>query len=102
MRYDRLEKLYGSLMDITDRFKGTLGDADPEALVRLSEEHRNVMNALKASGLSRDPKLLPVVMESSRQVGEMVAELKKQLIETSSELKAAGNRKKMVCAYGRM
>jgi len=89
-------------MDITDRFKGALGDADPEALVRLSEEHRNVMNALKASGLSRDPKLLPVVMESSRQVGEMIAELKKQLNETSSELKAAGNRKKMVCAYGRM
>ena len=101
MRYDRLERLYGSLMDITDRLKGTLDDADPEALVRLSEEHRNVMDALKAAGFSRDPQLLQLVMEASRQVGEAVAELKKRLNETGGELKAAGNRQKLVSAYKR-
>jgi len=103
LRYDHTEQLYGSLINITERLiKGTLDDADPEALVELSEEHRKVMGAIQASGFSRDPKLLKLIMEASRKTREMIAELKRQLNETGSDLKSVGNRKKLHGAYRRM
>ena len=63
MRFDRPDKLYKSLINITERLKNTICDADPEELARLSEEHGKVMDALKASDCRRDPQLLQLVLD---------------------------------------
>jgi len=93
--------LYKSLHDITIRAKKALGENDLEMLVRLGEEHENIMNELKQAGLSDDFDMLGMINEIKDEVDELVAEMERKRDETGRELKKIGNGKKLVAAYGR-
>ena len=100
MRFNH-KTLYKSLHDITIRAKKALGENDLEMLVRLGEEHENIMNELKQAGLSDDFDMLGMINEIKDEVDELVAEMERKRDETGRELKKIGNGKKLVAAYGR-
>ncbi len=95
------EMLYKSLHNITMKIKIALGDDDIETLVRLGEEHENIMNDLKQAGLSDDPEIFDLIKEVKDEVDELVAKIERMRNETGRELKKIGNGKKLTAAYGR-
>jgi len=101
LQFDYLTGQYERLINISNRLKSSLGRSNPETLLQISEEHRSVMDAIRASDVSRDPKLIQLVAEARRQAVELTEELKEQLNQTGIELKTVGNRKKLLGAYGR-
>jgi len=94
------ETLYGSLADITARINSALGENDARALMGLAEEHRDVMDSLKRSGLSRDAGLLDRVKETRDQVHEVVAKIGKQRDELGRQLVMFERKKRVSAAYG--
>ena len=92
--------LYNNLRDITIRAKKALGENDIETVVRLGEEHENIMNNLKQAGLSDDPLILDLIKEVKDEVDELVAEIEKERNETGRKLKKIVNGKKLVAVYG--
>jgi hypothetical protein len=59
------------------------------------------MDALKASGLSRDPRLMEMVTEAQFQVNQVIEQIKGRLQETGRNLKTTDNKKKLASAYGK-
>lgn len=91
--------LYKGLSDITIMLKKAIGENDIETVVRLTEEHENIMNKLKHAGLSNDPQMLDLIKEIKDEIDELIVEIEKKRDETGRELKKIVNGKKLVAAY---
>ena len=92
--------LYNNLRDIIISAQKALGKNDIETVVRLGEEHKNIMNNLKQAGLSDDPLILELIKEVKDDVDELVLEIERKRNETDKELKKIVNGKKLVAVYG--
>lgn len=101
MQSEPHEDLLKKLSDITKEVKNALETNDTQSFPSLTKEHKNVMNALKKAGLSRDPQLFELVKEIRDQVHEVVKKMESRRRETAEELNAIGNKKKLAAAYGK-
>lgn len=100
MKFEPQEMLYRKLANITAGVRSALMKDDIEALNRLAEKHKVVMNELENAGFSRDPQLRGLVHAIKHQVQEVVIEMERRRDKTRRELKAHANRRKLARAYG--
>jgi hypothetical protein len=96
---DPHEILYRKLAEITDRISFALKETDPEVLMLLAAEQDTVVKDLQQAGIVTDSRLLGQVQEVSRQVSDVIKEIKQCQHDISIRIKQVSDGKKLVHAY---
>ena len=99
MQHNRHEMLYLKLAAITDQVRMALKEADPDVLTSLAEDHQNVMKELQEAGASSDTQIVKQIQMVSRQVFDVMSEIRQRQLGVSTQIRQLADGKKMVHAY---
>ena len=99
MQHNRHEMLYLKLAAITDQVRMALKEADPDVLTSLAEDHQNVMKELQEAGASSDTQIVKQIQMVSRQVFDVMSEIRQRQLSVSTQIRQLADGKKMVHAY---
>lgn len=99
MQHDRYEMICVKLAAITDQVRLALKEADPDELTSLAEDHKTVMKELQEAGISKDKQPLELVQALSRQVNDVISEIRQRQMDVSTQIRQLAEGKKMVHAY---
>ena len=99
MQHNPHEMLYLKLAAVTDQVRLALKEADPDMLTSLAEDHQTVMKELQEAGISRDGQLLEQVQVLSRQVCDVISEIRQRQLGVSTRIRQLSDGKKMIHAY---
>lgn len=99
MQHNRHEMLYLKLAAITDQVRMALKEADPDVLTSLAEDHQNVMKELQEAGASSDTQIVKQIQMLSRQVFDVLSEIRQRQLDVSTQIRQLADGKKMVHAY---
>ena len=91
--------LYLKLAAITDQVRMALKEADPDVLTSLAEDHQNVMKELQEAGASSDTQIVKQIQMVSRQVFDVMSEIRQRQLGVSTQIRQLADGKKMVHAY---
>jgi predicted nucleic acid-binding Zn-ribbon protein len=91
--------LYLKLAAITDQVRMALEEADPDVLTSLAEDHQNAMEELQEAGASSDTQLVKQIQMLSRQVFDVMSEIRQRQLGVSTQIRQLADGKKMVHAY---
>jgi hypothetical protein len=100
LQHNQHELLFLKLSALTDRVSLALNDADPDTLTSLAEDHQNLMKELQNAGTCMDMRLLEQVQALSRQVSEVIPEIRRRQLDVSARIRQLADGKKMIHAYG--
>ncbi len=99
MQHNRHEMLYLKLATVTDQVRMALKEADPDVLMSLAEDHQNVMKEIQEAGASSDTQLVKQIQMLSRQVFDVMSEIRQRQLGVSTQIRQLADGKKMVHAY---
>ena len=99
MQHNIHEMLYLKLAAVTDQVRMALKEADPDVLVSLAEDHRNVMKELQEAGVSSDTQLVKQIQMLGSQVFDVLSEIRQRQLDVSTQIRQLADGKKMVHAY---
>jgi len=84
---------------VTDQVRLALEASDPDVLMSLAEDHHAIMKELQDAGITCDRQLLKQIQVLSRQVLDLMSEIRQRQIGVSTQIRQLADGKKMVRAY---